>query len=150
MDTGNVIKVLEKKRQTMLADLDALERVIKSFDVNTSNNTIVLQSSIDNTDNDRQKVSNVIKEENRFLKVREMAIILNKNESNISVDGWVKKISPVLSFLKKKNSIVKFMEGNSNLNTFWGSPKWLDEKGNIKKEHMYDKSQIHEKENYII
>ena len=45
-------------------------------------------------------------------------------------------------YLKERNKIVKYQLGNKKSNTFWGSPKWLNENGNIKSEHMFNQDGI--------
>lgn len=90
----------------------------------------------------KSKILYVLKRENRFLHVREIAKLLNQHEPMIPTKDWTGKISSVTSSLRSQNIIVKVLAGKSNINTFWGAKNWLDEKGNVKKEHLYDEKQL--------
>jgi len=90
----------------------------------------------------RNKLAYVLKKENKFLHIRQIAAILHEIESKTSVSDFITKLYPAIAELKKTNTIVKHSIGTSNVNTFWGSKNWLDSKKEIKKEHMFDEDQI--------
>ena len=46
---------------------------------------------------------------------------------------------------KKSPTVINIQVGASNRNHFWGSKNWLDENGNPKPEHMYNKEYLYEK-----
>lgn len=101
----------------------------------------------------RKKILYILKNENRFLHVREIAGIAHYLERETSVVDFVKKISPALCTLKtlSNSNLVSYAVTNSQFNTFWGSKNWLDESGEIKQEHMYSSTQLsfNKKESYI-
>ncbi|MCD6013487.1 MAG: hypothetical protein K0Q79_3349 [Flavipsychrobacter sp.] len=90
----------------------------------------------------REKVRIVFKSENRFLHYREIIDIIIGLYPDQTKETLKNSISPALSFLKNEGVIVKKKEGESNINSFWGSKNWLNPDGSIKPEHMYDKSQV--------
>lgn len=161
MENVEIIKALEIKkdllRKAYEEDLTALEKVIASFkgspidshSLNNNNSSDSTPSTVDKDyikKSDRHKIAHVIKTENRFLHVREIAKKLNDLEPKISVEDWIKKISPALSALKSAGTIVKHIVGKSNQNSFWGSAAWLNEDGTISPEHMYDEGQVSKSE----
>ena len=90
----------------------------------------------------KNKILHILKKENRFLHVREIASVMNRHEPKVSLKEWTGKISAVTSVLRNQRRITKILIGKSNINTFWGAENWLDEKGNAKKEHSYDEKQL--------
>lgn len=92
--------------------------------------------------NMKSKLALVLKKENRFLNIRQIADILHKHEPKIDAKDFITKLYPPIADLKKSNTIVKFAVGDSNINTFWGSKNWLNEDGTIKDEHKYDEDAV--------
>lgn len=46
-------------------------------------------------------------------------------------------LSNPLFVLKNEQRVQKVTVGIGNNNVYWGSQKWLNEDGSVKKEHMY-------------
>ncbi len=90
----------------------------------------------------RNKIAYILKKENRFLHVREIASILHSIEPGSTEQEYIAKLSPAISALKKQGAIIRVQVGKSNLNIFWGSKNWVDENGNPKEHHRYDKKQL--------
>jgi hypothetical protein len=79
----------------------------------------------------------ILKEQNRFIRFREVAkIIVEKDGEGYERDIADKLTSRTLP-LKKEGKILKIQPDGSNINTFWGFKKWLDENGKVKQEHIY-------------
>ena len=92
----------------------------------------------------REKFSYVLKKENRFLHVREIAAILHALDPKLSINIILGKLSPTITYFKKENAIVKVVVG-THFNTFWGSKNWIDSEGKPKEAHMYDLNQLNHK-----
>ena len=86
----------------------------------------------------------IIRTENRFLHLREIAHIANKLEPYLSLPLLKKKISPALCYLRKQSPglVTSYVVGNYHHNTFWGFPEWLETDGTITNAHLYDESQL--------
>ncbi len=91
----------------------------------------------------------IIRREDRFLHTREIAKLIHDIDPFASVDDIVKKLSPVISSLRVNNIIVKKKVGSANIHTFWGSKNWLDENGELKPGHEYNKEYLGGSENII-
>ena len=102
----------------------------------------------------RKKIVTIIKNENRFLHVREIAAIAHHFEKEIPVQLFIKKISPALSILKNypESGLVSIAVENSHFNTFWGSRNWMDINGCILEPHMYNIAEVakNNREKYIV
>jgi hypothetical protein len=48
------------------------------------------------------------------------------------------------------SSLVNKSVDGINTNTFWGSKNWLDENGEIKKEHLYNQHEVSSKKSKSI
>ena len=90
-----------------------------------------------------QKFLGVLKKNQRFMKVREIAKEIVSVEGG-NEDDLVPKLSRRTRKLRELNKIVKYQVGNSRANVFWGSPNWL-ENGEIKKDFEYDPKAISER-----
>lgn len=84
----------------------------------------------------------LLKNENRFLHFREAATIVVELEDKGDIKILAGKISAGCGKLKREGVIIKYQIGSSNVNTFWGSPKWLDNEGNIKEGHEYNEKYL--------
>jgi hypothetical protein len=135
----SAIKSLDEAEEELLNQLksirEAKQQLLGKSEV--SKNEIV--KTIDESDYDAEwtvanKFLYLLKKHNRFLHFREAADIIAAIER-----GDSKKITSQLSTgtssLKKNGNIVKYVASSSNTDTFWGSPKWLDENGKIKQGH---------------
>lgn len=83
----------------------------------------------------------ILKRENRFLHFREAAEFLVEIEGG-DVNFLIDKLTSGTSWIRKNGVIVKINPTNKNRDTFWGSPKWLDQEGNIIEGHDYDKKYL--------
>lgn len=88
------------------------------------------------------KLAFALKKGGKFLHIRQIAEVLNSYEPEIPVKDFVVKLYPAINELKRSGSIVKVSVGKANVNSFWGSKNWLNDKGLIKEEHKYDEDQI--------
>ena len=87
----------------------------------------------------------LLKKENRFLHFREAADIICQLEGKGEAKELAGKISSSCQALKGE-TIVKYQAGKSNQDTFWGSPKWLDNSsGEIIAGHQYNGKYLHSK-----
>lgn len=90
----------------------------------------------------RDKVAFVLKSENKFLHIRQIADILHKLDPKISIDEYTTKLYTPIGQLKKEGKVYKQNIGNSNANTFWGSVNWITGTGEIKSGHEFDENQL--------
>jgi hypothetical protein len=163
--SNNLINILKKERLELLDKLSRIEGLIKLYqqsflEIETVDRLLTIQRidqqlqksnmsvdqyfAYDISQPIRKKILDIIKNENRFLHVREIANIAHQFEQNIPVSIFVKKISPALSVLKNlpQSSLVSIEVANSHFNTFWGSKAWLNEEGEIRSEYMYNSNQL--------
>lgn len=163
MENEHTIKELEKLKQELLErarQVDITINTLKSMSIssgitanstvkpNENSNQIPGYEKYDSDTTFRNKVMFVIKTENRFVHSREIADILSKVESNN--EDLTRKVSASLSFLRQHDMIVKIKAGNSNINSFWGSKKWLDEKGNPLSGYSYNEEYVIKSSNDIM
>lgn len=163
---NNLISILEREKLILLNKLERIDGLIEMYnqsmiELETGEQRFSMQNqedislnkgrmsihkyfSYDNTQPIRKKIIDIIKNENRFLHVREIANIAHQFEQNIPVSIFVKKISPALSVLKNlpHTSLISIEVANSHFNTFWGSKAWLNEEGEIKSDYMYNSTQL--------
>ncbi len=159
MDNTHTITDLENLKNELLQRVEHIDNTIStlkslSFSLTGSNEHVNGNSKpvnaekgkyadFDRSATIRSKVAYVLKKENRFLRVREIAQILNSLEPQVSIKEFIdKKLSAAITYLKNEGKIIKIIVGKANANTFWGSKNWLDEHGNIKEEHKYDEKQL--------
>jgi hypothetical protein len=92
----------------------------------------------------RKKVVAILKAESRFLHMREIQDIAVRLEPSANEETLRSTIQQAVYGLKniEDSPLVSFKVDDININTFWGSKNWLNEKGQIKQEHIYDKDQI--------
>ena len=147
----DTIKVLEDQRDEWLKKVSAIENTIEilkqslGYAAQTSfNGNGVVGGGVmgkvekyDVNSSFKSKVMFLLKAEQRFLHIREMVAMAHSMEPTISEEDFLKKLSPVLSTLKKEGQLTNVTSGRSLRNTFWGSPKWLDTDGKIINGHEY-------------
>jgi hypothetical protein len=149
------IKELEESKKDLLSRVKQIDetittlRAMSSFSQNGTKIENVPVPEINNkykgydkNSTTKAKMALILKTENRFLNIRQIAELLHSLEPDISAKDFTSKLYPAISDLKKTNSIVKYAVGTSNNNVFWGSKNWLDEDGKIKQAHQYDADQI--------
>ncbi len=147
------IEELKKEKTALIKRLEAVDLLLQSYGGNQSSNTekpkkeVVVDFDLGRElkkSSTPQKFLLVLKENQRFMKIREMAKFLEAQIGG-SEDEWVIKLSRTTGKLKKMDKIVSHKIGKSNTNVFWGSPNWI-ENDKIKTGHEYvqdaiDKSQ---------
>ena len=88
-----------------------------------------------------KKYQYILKMENRFMHFREVARIIiafeNLNDDFENEKAIARAIGNSVRDLKVEKKIIKKYHQGKIKNCFWGSPKWLDDNGEIKKEHHY-------------
>jgi len=93
---------------------------------------------------DGEKFLMVLKEHQRFMKVREIAEYLDSQLGG-GTQKWITKLSRKTRHLKQLNKIVSIQVGKTKTNFFWGSPNWLESDGNIKEKHKYSATSLSKK-----
>lgn len=147
-----IYDLLLKEEKSLMSKLEQVRNEMKKFQTSSDTAVEYIASNVskpitnDLIDENQvkkystpQKILFALKENNRFMKIREIAEYISGLTSE-NVDELVKQMSRRTKYLKEKDKIVKFQLGNKKANTFWGSPKWMDNDGNIKKDHMYNPS----------
>ena len=139
-----VIEALEERKSELLAELSGIESSIASFKSKNSNATVVTTNASKKANSDNydknwpiaRKFGYLLQEHQRFLHFREAAELINKLEGGgYDISELTGKISSGTHSLKKKGLIVKYSVGGKNINSFWGSPNWMDDNTEIKKGH---------------
>ena len=160
------LKILEEERQFLTKKITAIEQAISTYqNASASSNNeqqeniyVNINSLLNNdqqgffssyskynaADSTRNKILFIIKTENRFLHVREIARIMQLLEEGKSLQLAIKKISPALSFLKKipDTPLTCVTAYGLHFNTFWGYKEWMTEDGTIPTTHMYNVAEI--------
>lgn len=92
----------------------------------------------------KRKVASILVAENRFMHIRELAEIVGQLDPNLKSDSLAKDISVALFAAKKDRdtTLTSITIGNMLVDSFWGSKNWLDDNGNPKPKHMYNKAQL--------
>jgi hypothetical protein len=92
----------------------------------------------------KEKAIAILKAEGKFLHMRQIAKIAQSLESTADPEVVKAKVAQGMYALAKLENapvIVKVI-GASKTNAFWGSKNWVNDKGEIKPEHMYDADEI--------
>lgn len=94
----------------------------------------------------------ILRNEGRFMHMREIKKIAQELEPNEDIDVVDKKISTAFYTIKNltDSPLTNVSIEGSNQNTFWGSKNWLDENGKIKKENMYNEREILTKKSSLL
>lgn len=141
---------LKKEKKALLKRLDAVNLLLQSYGENEIVETIREKDEIIvdfdlgkelKKSSTPQKFLLVLKENARFMKIREMAKFLVAQIGG-DEDDWTMKLSRTTGKLKKMDKIVPYKIGKSNTNVFWGSPNWLDKNGVIKSENNFKESVV--------
>jgi len=147
----DTIKLLENQRDEWLKKVSSIENTIETlkqslgYSAQTSFNGNGIGGGsmgkkiekYDVNGSFKTKIMFLLKAEQRFLHIREMAAMAHSMEPTVSEEDFLKKLSPVLSTLKKEGQLTNVTSGKSLRNTFWGSPKWIDTDGKIINGHEY-------------
>lgn len=141
---------LKKEKKALLERLDAVNLLLQSYgesEVVTTKrqkDEIIVDFDLGKElkkSSTPQKFLLVLKDNARFMKIREMAQFLVAQIGG-DENEWTMKLSRTTGKLKKMDKIVSYKVGKSNTNVFWGSPNWLDKNGAIKTEHKFKESVV--------
>jgi hypothetical protein len=163
------LKILVEERMHLLEKLSVIEQAIgtyKTVAAEPANGLYVNLNSLLNTPGEsffqkysgynmdastRNKILFIIKTENRFLHVREIARIMQLMEEGETLQQAIKKISPALSFLKKlpDTPLTSVAADGLHFNTFWGYKHWITDEGEIDGAFMYNESEITKKKRQL-
>ena len=117
----------------------------------SSDNAMILDNNTRETQSDGydkglslvNKVLFLVKKNNRFLHIRELANQIIEQEPDIDKNSkkpLSRRLATVMYIAKKVSpNLMNKQIGNSNRNNFWGNKNWLNGNGKIKTEHMFDK-----------
>ncbi len=145
------IEELTRRRLELLKELEAIDVILQMSNarveskINT-NSQVTTPGQKDLTD-ELKKASQpeqfliILKETQRFMKIREIAKML-VNIIGGDEDDWTTKLSRITGKLKKLGKITSYKVGKANTNVFWGSPSWISSGGEIIEKHLYDKSAL--------
>lgn len=90
-----------------------------------------------------KKADFIIRESNRFLKLKEISDYILKKEPNVTnVLALNHQLGKAIYKFRGSGKIVAYKVNNSVKNAFYGYPEWLDEKGEVLPEYMYDKNMV--------
>jgi hypothetical protein len=84
----------------------------------------------------------LLKTKKKFLHFRQAAELIIQLEGKGDIKEWTSKLSTGTGQLKQNDTIVKFQASASNQDTFWGSPKWLNDDGTIKEGFEFDEKYL--------
>ena len=151
-----VYELLVKEEKILLAKLEEIRREKKRYESSSISAIESIAASVSEpltspkatlSENEVRELSNpqkillALKENERFMKIREIAEYISQYTEE-DVDNLVVQFSRRTKYLKDKNKIVKHQVGSSRKNTFWGSLNWLDKEGNIKEGYEYHKESV--------
>jgi len=153
MNKAEIISSLEKERdeyqakvQTLTETIDNLKALFFEYSGNGSNGINLKEKYKEyfSAKSKRQKIIAILKTENRFLHKRQIVEIVRSLEPKSVSDVDVDSLASAVYALKNAGLIISKSDGdgNSNVNTFWGSKLWLNPDESIKPEHRYDQNQL--------
>jgi hypothetical protein len=92
----------------------------------------------------KERAIAILKAEGKFLHMRQIVKIAQSLEPTKNPDVVKGKIQQgVYALGNLENApIINKVIGASKTNAFWGSKNWVDEKGEIKPEYMYDQDEV--------
>lgn len=145
-----IYELLKKEEKSLVERLEAVREQLKTYESGSLSEQLLKATLVQKQPSKNefveavdvkkysapQKMLFALKENNRFMKIREIAEYIS-NITDEDVDNLVTQLSRRTKYLKEKGKIVKHQHGNKRANSFWGSPKWLDSDGNIKNENKY-------------
>lgn len=143
------INELKKEKKALIERLDAIKVLLQSYgETDTieseSKNEVIVNFDLVKElkkSSTPQKLLLILKENQRFMKIREIAQFIS-TQIDGDEDDWTMKLSRTTGKLKKMDKIVSYRIGKSNTNVFWGSPNWLNKDGEIKQEFKYEDNVI--------
>jgi hypothetical protein len=154
MYNNQFISQLKAQRANFVEQINHIDAMLKLSGIDLSDADFALANSIEPTSNTRpygkdasyqQKIASLLKQQNRFLSMNEMAGLINQYEPKISIDEAKKSLGSAKNLLLKSRTIVKFQVDKNNSNSFYGSPSWVDENGIPREENRYKESALQTK-----
>jgi hypothetical protein len=143
-------ELLIKEKDSLLKKLVKVNKALEQFQSSEEGSTLSAIPSVTDNKNlskkfknstDAERLLNVLKENQRFMKIREMGEFIHSIIGG-DLDNWIVKLSRKTKSLREKDKIIKIQIGAEKRNTFWGSPTWINDKGNVKDEYMYNENLI--------
>jgi hypothetical protein len=135
-NNNSAIQALEEEIKQLLSKVDGLKSAVeflkKGKGITTGNPG---KSDYDPESSNKAKIMALLRKNQRFLHIREMAKLAHELEPLVSEEEFQKRFSPALSILRTEDAVVNTRVGKSLMNTFWGSAKWLTVEGEVKKGH---------------
>ena len=148
----NRISELELELKKTKDTLIALDRAMGDKHFETVNFFSSINREIPKDGTWLEKIIFIIKDRNRFLHNSEITQVLHLHDSENPKDYIKRRVSLVLSdamINKKIDNLINYRFSNLKKDTVWGFEKWMDEEGEVKKEHMFFYyNQFHKKSTY--
>ena len=154
MLSQQTINELKDQRDYFKSQMEHLDAVIKLAELNLS--PLKDSDAVDfskmtvipykGNESWKAKFAAILKQENRFLSINEMAAMVVQYEPKIDLKTAKEKLGTAKNQLLFDKAIIKHKVGSNNLNTFYGSPKWINDDLAILPEHMYDEKALSLKE----
>jgi len=139
------IKSLKIAEGDLKSQLRSIQDAIAALDRNSRPHVNLDDTKKNEYDSDwsiSNKFLYLLKRYNRFIHFREAAEILVDIDGEGDAKELTGKLSSGTISLKQNGIIVKYQASKSNQDTFWGSPKWLDENGKIKSGFEFNKDYL--------
>ena len=162
---SDTLKHLKAVETDLVAKLENVRKTIASFEYDGYNQEV--KSEVNNKSEDQRDTSVLsdkskppyadqydldwglaskflflLKMEDRFLHFREAGELIVRLDGEGDPKLVGRKLSSSTLKLKKGGVIVKYQASQQNRDTFWGSPKWLNEDGSIKEGHGYNEEYL--------
>ena len=144
------LKSLQLAKIELIKQLNDVTNAINSLSGGGSTEAVPLSGSDENSigyDSSwslKNKFLFLLKQESRFLHFREAAEHICQLDGKGNPKELAGKISASCQEIKGK-TIVKYRVTKSNQDTFWGSPKWLDDSGEIITGYEFNIEYLHSK-----
>jgi len=148
MDNNELVRILKAKKSELEKQIESIDNTIRLFgsDPGVVSQEIIQTDPIHLDGYDpswswKNKIIHILKVNNRFLHIREIVDYIFKYEDlGEPAQEIIASFRQSLSALRAENIIVRYSINNQLRFSFWGSPAWLDENGQIKKGYEYDPS----------
>lgn len=131
----NIIEEQKVIAESFRRSIEELKKTLPVKDRDTNKVHYIAEFKIRYTDfNNNWSIADkaiaIIKTENRFINIAEMADILKGIDESTDVTLSKQRFSKALSKVKKSyHDLITFTPNGNNANTFWGLKTWLGEDG---------------------